>query len=174
VTPASVTNGAASVASSGNVADDLAAAVEAFNGDLTAAAWVMHPRAAVDIVLRTGGLGLGSDMGVRGGTLLGLPALVSQAVPLDSTGSAITLLDPTGIAAVDQGLAFEATENGMVEVDDVPTGATDTPVAQSATPVSLFQADAMAVKVTRRVNWENARTGGVVVVTGCDYATGSA
>jgi HK97 family phage major capsid protein len=174
ITPASITYDAVSVASSGTIEDDLAAAVAAFTGDLTAAAWVMHPRLACDIALRTKGTGLSSDLGLRGGTLLGLPAIVSQSVPLDSSGTALTLVDPSGITALDEGLIFEASEAGVVEMDDAPTGASDTPVAASTAIVSLFQADAMAIKVTRRTNWDNARPGGVVVVTGCDYSGASA
>jgi hypothetical protein len=174
VTPAAVTYNAPAVSSSGDVADDLGAAIESFTGDLAAAAWVMHPRLAADIALRTGGAGIGADFGVRGGTLLGLPAIVSASCPTDSSGGTITLLDPTGIAFADEGLRFETTEQGMVELDDLPTGATDTPTSASATIISVFQVDGVLFKMTRATNWANGRTGGVVCVTGAAYTGVSA
>ncbi len=43
------------------------------------------------------------------------------------------------------------------------------PTGMTANIVSLFQADASALRVTRRVNWA-ANTGSVVVITGADYS----
>ena len=80
-TPAAITHGAPTITSSGDVAEDLAAAVDAFAGNFATAAWVMAPRAAAQIVFASGGRGIGADLGMRGGTLLGLPAIVSAARP---------------------------------------------------------------------------------------------
>jgi hypothetical protein len=52
-------------------------------------------------------------------------------------------------------------------MSDSPTGATDTPVAATSL-VSLFQAEATAVKVTRIVDWKSRR-GLVRVIEGVDY-----
>lgn len=169
VTPASITNGAPSISSSGNVKIDLAEAIELFEGDFGTAAWVMHPRLAPAIGAAMGS-GASTDLGLNGGILLGLRAICSAAVPMTSSGaSPLMLVDAGGIAAFDEGLDLAVAESGAVELDDAPTGATDTPVGMSATIVSLFQTDCVAIRLTRRCNWKNGRPGGVVVVTGCTY-----
>jgi hypothetical protein len=81
----------------------------------------------------------------------------------------LTLADAAGIAAFDMGLEVAASENGTIEMDDAPAGATDTPLGMAGNVISLFQTDCVAIKCTRRTNWQNGRDGGVVVVTGCHY-----
>src|SRR5690606_8436730 len=71
--PGGIAYGAAEIVSTGDLGDDLADAIEAFTGDLNTATWVMHPRTAAMIALRLGGVGIASDLGARGGSLLGLP-----------------------------------------------------------------------------------------------------
>jgi len=53
--PASVTAAAATIASVGDLADDCEAAIEAFTGSLVSAAWVCHPRLAVQAGIRANG-----------------------------------------------------------------------------------------------------------------------
>jgi HK97 family phage major capsid protein len=170
VSPASVTHGATVVPSGGDLSDDLAQAIDAFHGDLASAAWIMSPRMAARIAFATGGRGLGAGLGLRGGELLGLPAYVSASSPSTTDGSSLALVDPTNVVAVDEGAQVDLARSAAVEMDNSPTGATDTPTAATTTHiVSLFQEDASALRVTRRVNWA-ANPGAVVVITSADYA----
>jgi HK97 family phage major capsid protein len=137
-TPAAVNYNATTTASTGDVADDLAAAVELYEGDFSAAAWVLHPKLAADIALRTGGRGVGSDIGLTGGTLLRVPAICSSAVPISTSGSSITLIDASAVAVVDEGADLKASAQGAVELDDAPGAAGLTPSGQSGAVISLF------------------------------------
>jgi len=82
------------------------------------------------------------------------------------------LLDAGAIGALDTGLEVSATKEAMIEQADNPTGAGDTPTgATGASLISLFQSDSVAIKVTRRVNWQRLSQTACVVATGCDYAS---
>lgn len=165
-TPAAINNGAVPIASVGTPEDDLAAAVAEFQGDFRTAAWIMAPQTAAAISTR---LKLGSELGLRGGVLLGLPVVVSAAVPTTSAGATITLLDAGGVAAVAEDFTVAVSTAGMIEMSDDPTAATDTPAGATQAAVSLFQADAVAIRVVQRANWANGRAGGVVVIDGVAY-----
>lgn len=169
VMPAAITYGATTVASSGNLSDDLAQAIDAFEGDLSTAAWIMSPRMASRIVFTTGGLGLGAGLGLRGGELLGLPAIVSASSPSTTDGGSIALVDPTNIVTVDNGADISIVNDATVEVDTAPQGASDTPTASSANLISLFQEEAVGIRISRRINWA-ANPGAVVAITGADYS----
>lgn len=171
--PASITFGADTVASTGDVADDVEAVLEAFAGSLLTASWVCHPRLAAQIGIRSGGRGIGCDLGARGGQLAGLPAITSEAVPYASDGAILCLIDAAGIAAVDQGFDVQRSTQAMIEMSDAPQGATDTPVAASSYSVSLFQSESTAVRISRAINFQRARDGAVVVLTGAGYPAAS-
>jgi HK97 family phage major capsid protein len=167
--PASVTNAAATIAATTDFADDLAAALDAFAGDLETAAWVMSPKLAAKLGLRAGGRGAAADLGARGGSLAGLPAIVSAACQPSSDGYSITLLDAGSICTVDEGAELALSRQATVEMDSAPTGDTTTPAASTTAMVSLFQTDSVGLIVTRRMNWKLARAGSVVCITGASY-----
>ena len=167
--PASVTHSAPTVASVGDLAEDLAAAIDAFQGDLNSAAWVLHPALAVQIALQGGGVGLAAKIGARGGELLGLPAIVSRSCELDSNGAGtIALIDGAGIAYVDDGITAGRSTQATIEMSDAPAGDTQPPTGATEL-VSLFQANASALLVVRRVNWKPVRAGAVVCITDANY-----
>lgn len=170
--PASITAGAPTIASSGDIRTDLAELVEHFSGDLTQSVLIMHPATATQLALVTDSSGslVFSDLGPNGGTLVNMPVLCSRAVPWDTSGGSITLLDGSGIALAAEGLDVFATDEALVEMDDAaPTGASDTPVAASETPVLLYQVGATAFRFTMRANWERKRAGCVSVISGASY-----
>jgi HK97 family phage major capsid protein len=174
VTPAAITYGAIEVAATGSLADDIEAMLGAFSGSLQTASFVLHPRLAASIGLRAGGRGVAADLGAIGGTLAGLPALVSEACELDSDGVGdLILLDAGSICVCDTGADITRSTQGTVEMDDAPQGDSLTPVASSANLISLFQTDSTGLLVTRRVNWKLARQSAVVVLTGAGYYAAS-
>jgi len=164
--PAAVTADAITIPSSGgsaeNIRADIEAAIAAFGGNLTTAAWVTHPRAAVSIGLRLSAAGLANDLGALGGTLAGLPVLTSEAVPYDSTGTLLVLVDAGSVLYAEEGIRLDRSNQASVAMSDSPD---DGPV----TAVSLFQTNSIGLLVERVINWEVGRANGVVVITGVSY-----
>lgn len=167
--PASVTYGAASVAATGDLADDLDALVGAFGGSLETASFVMHPRLAVQIALKAGSGGLGCDLGAKGGTLAGLPTITSESCTYDTGGGTIALIDAGGVCICDEGADIRESQAATIEMADDPTGATDTPAAMTKQFVSLFQSDSSAMIVSRSINWKLGRADSVAILTGASY-----
>jgi hypothetical protein len=167
-TPKAVTADATPISSTDDIADDADAAIAAYGGSLETAVWWMHPRLAAQAGLRAGAGGAGADLGVKGGSLAGIPAYCSAGVPAGT----LILLDRTSVGLVDEGYDVRRSTSGTVEMSDEPSGATDTPVtAGTGTKfVSLFQADAVGLLLIRRANWHLADANAVVVVTGANYA----
>jgi hypothetical protein len=130
----------------------------------------MSPKLAAKLGLRAGGRGAAADLGARGGSLAGLPAIVSAACQASSDGHTITLLDAGSICTVDEGAELALSRQATVEMDTAPTGDTTTPAAASTAMVSLFQTDSVGLIVTRAMNWKLARPGAVVCIAGADYA----
>ena len=169
-TPRSVTYGAPSVASTGDLADDCEEAIGKFAGSLATASWVMNPRLAAQIGIRAGGRGVGADVGARGGVMAGLPVIVSESCAHDSDAGTISLVDGAGIVLAEEpGISVSTTDTATIEQDNAPTGASDTPAAASATLVSLWQSDSVGVKAVVRANWAKARAGSVVTITAAAY-----
>lgn len=175
VKPASVTSAGTSITSSGSsiaqIDSDLRDAVNVLDGadvDLGTAAWIMRGRTAAFLsTLRGTGGGLAyPGMGIRGGELLGLPALVSNGVPYDSnspTETSISLVCASEVWLADDGAAqIELSQQASLQMDSAPAEG-----AQAM--VSLWQAGLSAVKVTRFVNWKLRRATGCAVITGVDF-----
>lgn len=169
--PASVTHDAPAVAGTGDPTADLAALIAAFPGDLSQAVFATDPQTAAQIALwrDTSGGVLFPDCGPAGGSLLGLPLLTSRGSPRDSSGGIVALIDGQGIAMADDGLEVYSTNETLVEMDDAPQGASDTPVAASANLIPLFQVNCTAFRFIMRANWSVQRPA-VAAITGASYA----
>lgn len=180
--PASVTNGGATTSSTGTtlaaIDTDLANVVEDLldaGSTLQSAAWVVHPRSAVYLsMLRgTGGALAHPGISVLGGTLLGLPVLVTAALgitPDTAATTSIVLVDADGVLIGDQGESSLAmSRNGLLEMDNAPQGDTLTPTGASASTVSLFQANAAALRGIRYINWLKRRAVVASTLTGVSY-----
>jgi len=102
-----------------------------------------------------------ANLDVKGGTLAGCPCLASDAlgdqlVALD--GSRMLISDPGEVDAV-------VSNQASIEMADNPTNNSATPTG--TTSVSMFQTDSSAIKVTRRISWDN--TGPIAVVDSVNY-----
>lgn len=163
--PASVTNGVVPIPSTNSPGTDIAALVEGFSGDLMASVFVTDPLTAAEIALArdAGGAFQFPDAGPRGGSLLGLPLIVSRSSPRDSSGGQLVLLDPTGIAFGAEGIRATTSEEATLEMVDDPAGPSE--------QVSMFQTNSVAILAEARVNWEVQRAGSVAVISGAGYAT---
>ncbi|WP_153020645.1 phage major capsid protein [Pseudomonas sp. BMS12] len=157
--PAAITYGAPSTAATSDAAADIAALIGLFGGDLGTAYFVTDATTATNMaLLRTaeGGL-IFPDVGARGGSVLGIPLLISRASPRDSNGGQLALIDPTGIAYGADGLTFESAEHATVAMSDTPES---DPVL-----VSLWQRNLVGYKSIMSSNWEVQRDGSVALLT---------
>lgn len=167
VMPASITNGVSPIASSGNPGTDIAALNAAFTGDYEAAAYVTDPTTAVQIALARDAAGSFAfpDAGPRGGSILGLPLIVSRSSPRDSSGGQLALVDASGIAYGAEGVRNVLGEHTSLEmVDDV----TDPPTVEQ---VSMWQTNSVAILSEVSANWKVVRAGAVVTIGNALYAT---
>lgn len=181
-TPASITSTGASTASTGSslaqidadlsgLVDDLVDAGE----NLAFAHWILHPRSATYLArLRgTGGALAFPNLGVKGGEIFGLPAIVSAGVPVTADTSAttqISLVSGDGVLLADQDEAeLSFARHASIEMDDSPSGNATTPVAASANMVSMFQTDSVGIQVVRSVNWLARRATMAATLTSVSY-----
>jgi hypothetical protein len=162
--PASITYGVTPVASTGDPAADIEALVAAFTGDFSAAFFATDPTTATQIALArdAGGSFAFPDAGPRGGSILGIPLLVSRGSPRDSGGGQLALIDPSGIAGnVENGRVDSSDQTSLLMTDD-PSGPGEM--------VSMYQTNSVAFKAEVIANWETQRAGSVALVTGAIYA----
>jgi HK97 family phage major capsid protein len=164
--PASITHGAPTIASSGSTFDalraDLSALISAYQGELESAALIMSARTAVQISLLAGA-SAAVDLSASGGTLFGLPVATTSALAGDSSGtSSIAIVDTQAVAYALDNLAIETSSETSLLMSDSPSG--------GGQMVSLFQTNTTAWKSEALANWEVQRSGGVVLLTGVNYA----
>ena len=169
--PASITNGVSPTVSTGNAAKDLAALIASFTGDLERCYLVTDPVTAAQIALSrdSNGAFLFPDIGPRGGSVLGIPVLTSRGVPRPLAGSPtvarglLILVDPAGIVVGEGGIEADVSTQATLVMDSAPamtsTGIGASPTAPvAANTVSLYQADAVAVRCIRTITWLKARS----------------
>lgn len=161
--PAAVTSGAPTIAATSDAAADLKALISAFAGDMSGAYLVTDPDTATGLAMVRGANGsfLFPDAGPRGGSVLGIPLLVSRFSPRTTSGGQVALIDASSIALALEGIELSQSENTSLVMADTPTS--------PATMVSMFQTNTVALKAVIRANWENQRVGGVAVITGADW-----
>lgn len=166
--PASITSTGYSTASTGStlsaIDTDLGGLVEELSGeDLASARWVLHPRTAAYLArLRgTGGALAYPGIGVNGGEILGIPAVVSKGVPMDADTAAetqISLIVGSGVAMAGGEVELRTSKQAAIEMDTQPTGDAGTPTAQSAYMVSMFQSNCTALMTLGHINWRARRS----------------
>lgn len=167
ISPASILNGATAIPSSGTDADaircdfqNLVAEFISANNSLNGAVWIMPTHIALAVGLMQNPLGQVEfpGLGMSGGSLLGLPVIVSDYVPTDSDGSIVALVNANDIYVGDEGgFSIDMSTEASLQMDDSPTnasvsgGGNDTVVA--TTQVSMFQTNSVAFLAEREINW---------------------
>jgi HK97 family phage major capsid protein len=161
--PASVTHGLTPVAVAGGTEEDIrdgfATLIDQFEGDLTRSVFVARP----ELYAYLNGLGY-DKVGIRGGELLGAPAIASNGIPNAGGFYQLALIDPRGISYVDDPTATQVTasKEAALEMRDDPVGNAATPTA--ANLVSLFQCNCTALKALAYANWSVEQTGAVALM----------
>jgi HK97 family phage prohead protease len=174
VSPASITNGAASIVSSGDDADDirldvrsLYAKFSAANNPVSSGVWVMQSNNAVALAMMTNPLGQPEfpSMTMNGGTLNGMPVIASDYVP----AGVVVLVNASDVYLADDGdITVDMSREASLEMSDAPAHNSITPTG-SSTLVSMFQTNTVAIRAERTINWMRRRTQSVACLTSADW-----
>lgn len=165
VKPASITNGATAIPSSGNGAaaieadlKALVAAVVASGALLTSPYFVMKPTTALHLATLEGANGnIFPNVNVMGGDIWGIPVLVSA-----NAGNQITLIDAAEVLLADESIDIDTAEEAAVQMDTTPSDG-------AVKMVSLFQNSLVALKATRLIRWQRRRAGAAAYISGVSY-----
>jgi HK97 family phage major capsid protein len=169
VRPESISHGAQSFESRGSSVDaidaDLAvmlATLTDSNLSLDSAAWIMAPATASNLALKRNNDGAAAypQMTAKGGMLLGLPVLTSNACTASGSPGErfIVLAEANEIALADDGeSALDVSGEAALQLDDVPS-------AGAQQIVSLWENGLVGVRAVRMMNWRRRRDGAVAVL----------
>lgn len=178
VKPASITNGVAAVASSGNteaaILTDVAAVFAPFiAANLTPVngVWIMSATTALALSLMRNALGQlafpGIDM--MGGKFQGLPVIVSESAGItdgSADGHIVILANASDILLADDGqVTIDVSREASLQMDSAPTD----PPSASTVFVSLWQQNMIGIKAERFVNWVKARAQAVQYISSVNW-----
>jgi hypothetical protein len=133
--------------------------------------WVMNPGLASSLSLLRNALGQKdfTEINQDGGFLEGNPVVTGHNVG----ASHLILVKPSDIWRIGMGgVQVSMSEHATIEQDNAPQGAQDTPVAQSASPVNMFQTDSMAIKVVMSIDFARRRESAVAWINNASYGGG--
>lgn len=176
VSPAGLMNGLAAISTSGPDVAGVIADIKALLAPFIAAKnasglyFVMNPSLATSLSLLRNALDQKAfpDIRMDGGMLEGIPVVTGDNV----TASWLALLKPSDIYKIgDLGVQVSVSQEATIEQNSVPTGASDTPTAASATLVNMFQEESTALKVVRPINFAKRRTSAVAYIDDADYGS---
>jgi len=173
VSPASVTNGAPSIVSSGDDADavrldirSLIAKYMAANNPPTSGVFIMGSTVAAALTSMTNPLGQPefAGMSMTGGVLFGFPVIASDYAP----AGVVVLVNASDIYLADDGdITIDSSNEASLEMSDAPTGSSITPTATQL--VSMYQTNSVAIRAERVINWLRRRTQSVAYLTSADW-----
>lgn len=176
VSPAGMLNGVTAIGSIGDDGDSVRADIANLYAPFIAAnnasglAFVMNTALAKKLQLMRNALGQREFDGITqtGGTLEGDAAYTG-----DNVNSAhLILLKPSDIYKIDaRGVEVALSNDATIEMDTAPTGEGDTPTAQSASMVSMFQAGMVALRVIAPINFAKRRSHAVQYINDAAYGT---
>jgi HK97 family phage major capsid protein/HK97 family phage prohead protease len=182
ISPASILNGVSGIPSTGNTADDiredirqLFAAFIAANNAPTSGVWIMPATTALALSLMQNPLGQSEFPGISmsGGTLFGLPVIVSEFVPTDSGGAIVALVNASDIYLADEGgIDVDMSTEASLQMDNAPTHNSTTPTA--AQLVSLWQTNSVGFRAERTITWARRRASAVAYLTDVNWGAAAA
>lgn len=173
ISPASITNGITPITATGTGdADDVRADVKALfqefidaNNAPTSGVWIMSATTALALSLMLNPLGQPEFPGIsmNGGTLFGLPVIVSEYVPTITGGTYVALVNAQDIyMADDGGITVDMSREASLQMDNAPTMTSDSPTGTSV--VSLWQTNSVGFRAERSINWARRRDSAVALL----------
>jgi HK97 family phage prohead protease len=176
VSPASITNGAATIVSSGDDSDairldirSLYAKFSAANNPISSGVWIMSSNNAVALAMMTNPLGQPefAGMSMTGGVLNGMPVIASDYIT--KAMNIVVLVNASDIFVADDGeIAIDASREASLEMSDAPAHNSGTPTG-STSLVSMFQTNTVAIRAERIINWMRGRAQSVAYLTSADW-----
>ncbi len=179
VSPAGILQGLTSLGSNGTTAaalrQDIVELYSPFLAEYNATDlhYVCNPLLAQRISLLTSTLGLKEfpDLNASGGTMDGDPVITGDNVGATN----LILLSPKDIYRIgDSGLQVSMSHDATIEQDSSPTGDAVSPTEASATLMSMFQTDSVAIKVVRRINFAKRRATAIQFIGDAQYGVAGA
>ena len=177
--PASITNGVTPIPSSGTDADGVRADIaalwaeaDATNLPTASAVYITDAKTARALSLLRNPLGATEFPGVTmaGGSIDGVPMIVSNYVPSDSSGSLFILAFASEIYLADDGVVtIDLSKEATIFLDDDAANATPT----AAQLVSMFQTNQTAIRAERWCRWQKRRPQAVAFLDGVNWGVGS-
>lgn len=177
VKPASITNGADSIAaSSGGDADDIRLDIRSLvqkfvnaNAESSEIVLIMGTGDALAAGMLTNALGQPefANIGMQGGTIMpGLSIVTSQSVPAGT----VVAVQPSEIYFADDGgfMIDMSTEASLMMTDDANSNL-DSVTPNPAELVSMFQTNSVAFRCERILNWSRRRSTAVTYLTGAAW-----
>jgi HK97 family phage major capsid protein len=159
LSPAGLLNGvtASGTGSAATIESDLIALLTAVQSSTAGTLRLFVSKAgalALTKARSTDGAALYPDVALTGGTLLGVPMVVTEAA-----GANLILVDCDGVVVVDAGLELDTSGAAGLEMSDVPAMTSVTPTG--ANLVSMWQTDSTAFRAVRFVSWVKGRSDAV-------------
>jgi HK97 family phage major capsid protein/HK97 family phage prohead protease len=170
VNPAAITVGASTAAASGVTAaaakTDIAASIAVFtaaNVPLADSVWLMNDSNAFGLSISLNALGqpLFPGMTAQGGTLFGMPVVVSNNV----STRVILVHAPSILYADEGGVRIDVSREASVQMDSAPTDTVDATTVY----LSLWQRNLVGLKAERFITWIRARSAAVRYITAAAY-----
>lgn len=169
ISPAGIRNGATTAAATGVTAAfflaDFKTALATFiaaNDDLSKLVILMSSTSALNVSTLKDSLGnmIYPTLSMAGGTLLGIPVVVSEAV-----GNNIIFLNAGDILLADDGpIEIDASDQASIVMDDAPQAS-----PQTTSLVSLYQRNLVALRVEKFITWKKARSTSVYYISTAAY-----
>jgi HK97 family phage major capsid protein/HK97 family phage prohead protease len=173
IKPASITNGASTIASTGTdyaaVTLDVRSLMAKFtanNNPPSSGVWIMNSTSASALGTMMNPLGQQSFPTMNdftGGTFFMMPVIVS-----DFVGSIVVLVNAKDIfLAQDDGIQVDMSDQAAIEMSDAPTGSSATPTGTSL--VSLWQTNSVGFRAEHAIGWKRGRSSAVAYLTGVHW-----
>jgi len=190
VSPASITNTASPVSSTGGtdadaVRTDVKALMTNFisaNISLSTGVWIMPATLALTLSLMRNALGQQEfpEISMTGGRFIGLPVIVSEHVPDVAAGSPtiardiLILVNASDVwLADDGGVSIDISREASLEMDTAPSmysaGSGSPQTSVESAVVSMFQTNSIAIRAERYIHWAKRRSAAAQYLTGIKY-----
>lgn len=173
VSPASITNGAPTIVSSGDDADavrldvrSLMAKFTSNNNPPSQGVWIMSVDNALALQMMVNTLGQPEFPGVSmsGGSFSGMPVIASNYV-----SKIVVLVNASDIFLADEGgVSVDMSREASLQMDNAPT-TQDALTGTGIALVSMFQTNSVAIRAERIINWKRRRPSAVAYLTSADW-----